>query len=463
VKHTIFTFASCLWFSIQTLSATTSKDFTIHNYPTSHNYYPITVIDSTIKSNQEFNPEYPSIDKTLLTSGNKLQFTLAGNEPKSADTKTPPAKKAWYENIQFRGYTQTRYNRLLETNPLLKCDQCDRSIGEDGGFFIRRLRLIWFGQIHPRVYMYIQPDLASSLSSSLAGNVAQVRDAYFDIGLNKTNSYRIRVGQSKVPFGFENMQSSQNRLNLDRSDAINSALSNERDMGAFFYWAPEKTRKLFSSLVNDGLKGSGDYGVFGFGLYNGQLANQPEANDNRHWVARLSYPFQIGSQIIEPGIQMYSGLYTLNAANLTKNVKVKSDLTYLDERQAATFVLYPKPFGISAEYNTGFGPQYNPSTDSIETQKLNGGYVLVNWKMEVKNTTLIPFARYNYYNGGKKMERDARGYLVKELEFGAEWQAAKNLEIVVAYNMADRTTRDKSNPNNQQKGNFLRIQVQVNY
>ena len=61
------------------------------------------------------------------------------------------------------------------------------------------------------------------------------------------------------------------------------------------------------------------------------------------------------------------------------------------------------------------------------------------------------------------MERDARGYLVKELEFGVEWQAAKNLEIVVAYNMADRTTRDKSNPNNQQKGNFLRIQVQVNY
>jgi phosphate-selective porin len=83
--------------------------------------------------------------------------------------------------------------------------------------------------------------------------------------------------------------------------------------------------------------------------------------------------------------------------------------------------------------------------------------------MEVKNTTLIPFARYNYYNGGKKMERDARGYLVKELEFGAEWQAAKNLEIVVAYNMADRTTRDKTNQNNQQKGNFLRIQVQVNY
>jgi hypothetical protein len=53
------------------------------------------------------------------------------------------------------------------------------------------------------------------------------------------------------------MQSSQNRLPLDRNDALNSAVSNERDLGVFFYWAPQKTRKLFSSLVSDGLKGSG--------------------------------------------------------------------------------------------------------------------------------------------------------------------------------------------------------------
>ena len=418
-------------------------------------------------TNSNFSKTIDSFART--TSAPVLELKPIGQNPfafnniSNSEPKPIATKKAWYDNIQFRGYTQVRYNRLLETNPLLKCEQCDRSIGENGGFAIRRLRLIWFGQIHPRVYMYIQPDLASSLSSSLPGNVAQVRDAYFDIGLNKTNTYRIRVGQSKVPYGFENMQSSQNRLNLDRSDAINSALSNERDLGAFFYWAPEKTRKLFSSLVNDGLKGSGDYGVLGLGLYNGQLANQPEANDNRHWVARLSYPIQIKNQIVEPGVQMYSGQYTLNSANLTKNVKAAKDLTYLDQRQAATFVLYPKPFGIMAEYNTGFGPQYNPLSDSIETQKLQGGYVVFNWKLDIKNTTLIPFARYNYYNGGKKMERDARAYLVKEIEFGAEWQAAKNLEIVVAYNIADRTTQDKTNPNNQQKGSFLRIQVQVNY
>ena len=87
-----------------------------------------------------------------------------------------PATKQWFESIQLRGYLQVRYNRLLETNPLLKCDQCDKSWGENGGFFIRRARLIFSGQVNDRVYFYIQPDLASSPSST-AGNFAQIRDA----------------------------------------------------------------------------------------------------------------------------------------------------------------------------------------------------------------------------------------------------------------------------------------------
>jgi len=173
----------------------------------------------------------------------------------SAQTK--PATKQWYESLQLRGYMQVRYNRILETNPLLKCDQCDKSWGDNGGVFIRRARLIFSGQVSERVYLYFQPDFASSPSST-ANNFAQLRDAYMDLGLNADNTYRLRVGQSKVPFGFENMQSSQNRLPLDRNDALNSAVSNERDLGVNFYWAPKRIRKLYSSLVSEGLKGSGD-------------------------------------------------------------------------------------------------------------------------------------------------------------------------------------------------------------
>lgn len=373
-----------------------------------------------------------------------------------------PSPKKWYDSFSIRGYGQVRYNRLFETNDKLKSEQGDRSIGDNGGFFIRRLRIIFSGQINERVYFYIQPDFASSASST-GLHFGQLRDAYFDLGLDKDNEFRFRVGQSKIPFGFENMQSSQNRLPLDRNDALNSAASNERDLGVFFYWAPAKTRKLFSSLVNDGLKGSGDYGVFAFGAYNGQTANKPELNDEPHFVARLSYPLEIKNQVIEAGIQAYSGQWTMASDQLSAGVKSNSTKTYLDERVAASFVLYPKPFGIQAEYNVGTGPEFDKKTGSIENRRLSGGYATFSYKLDLNKQVLIPFLRIQNYEGGKKHELDARSYRVNETEIGIEWQPNKNFELVTMYTMSTRRAEDFKLQENLQSGSLVRIQAQVNF
>ncbi|MEY3349111.1 MAG: hypothetical protein RLY46_1150, partial [Bacteroidota bacterium] len=146
-----------------------------------------------------------------------------------SQTQEKKPAKAWYETISLRGYVQFRYNRLFETNKNLKCEQCDISWGDNGGFAIRRGRLIFSGNLTDRVYFYIQPDFGSRTGTTL--QIFQLRDAYVDIGFDKKNEFRVRVGQSKVPYGFENMQSSQNRIPLDRADAMNAAVSNERDMG----------------------------------------------------------------------------------------------------------------------------------------------------------------------------------------------------------------------------------------
>lgn len=379
--------------------------------------------------------------------------------------QAPPEEKSkkWFESISLRGYVQARYNRLFETNPQLRCEQCDRSWGDNGGFFLRRIRLIFSGQISQRVYFYIQPDFASNASSSSL-HFGQIRDAYFDLGLDKENTFRVRVGQSKIPYGFENMQSSQNRIPLDRADALNSAVANERDMGAFFYWAPVAQRKLFADLVREGLKGSGDYGIFGFGLYNGQTANRPEANNNLHKVIRLTWPFQTGNQIIETGIQAYTGKYTFSRDQLSSGVKVNPNLTYLDQRAAASFTLYPKPFGIQAEYNIGRGPQFDKVRDSVSTMSLSGGYVtLSHFNKLAKGKILIPFTRYQFYDGGKKHELDARSYKVRELEIGFEWQPVKQFELVVMYTISERRFEDFVRQENFQRGRLLRIQGQINF
>jgi hypothetical protein len=378
----------------------------------------------------------------------------------SIANREPASVKKWYENIAIRGYTQIRYNRLLETNENLGCEQCDRSWGKNGGFFIRRMRIIFFGQIHKNVYLYLQPDFASSPSSDRL-HFAQIRDAYLDVGVDKDNEFRFRIGQSKVPYGFENMQSSQNRIPLDRNDALNSAVTNERDLGVFFYWAPKNKRKLLASLVSDGLKGSGDYGIFAFGVYNGQTANNPELNNEPHIVSRITWPFQWKNQIIEAGIQAYTGKFVM--INMSKDVKRVSGLNYTDERMAGSFALYPKPFGLFAEYNVGRGPEFNKVTDSIEVMPLRGGYIQPCYMIKLKNHTLIPFVRYQYYDGGKKHELDARSYEVSELEVGTEWQVNKYFELVFNYTISNRRNEDFIRQNNFQSGRLLRIQAQVNF
>jgi hypothetical protein len=398
---------------------------------------------------------YSGIIGLLLSVG-----SIAQQPADSTKAKTTAPSKKWYESIQLRGYMQVRYNGLLQTNEDLECEQCDKSWGGDNDFFVRRMRLIFYGQVSPRVYFYIQPDFASSSSSSSL-HFGQLRDAYFDVGLDDQNEFRFRIGQSKVPYGFENMQSSQNRLPLDRADPTNSAVSNERDLGVFFYWAPAEKRKLFSKLVKENLKGSGDYGVVGLGVYNGQTANRPELNNNKHIVGRISYPFEFKSQIFEFGVQAYKGQYTL--LSNTSGVILQDQKLYRDERIGATAIIYPRPFGLFAEYNLGVGPEYDKFSNAVTEQKLKGGYITAVYKLDFQGQCLMPFSRFQYYDGGKKHELDARSYEVKELEIGAEWQPNRNFELVVMYTMSARRFEDAVIPTNFQRGNLLRIQAQVNF
>lgn len=375
-----------------------------------------------------------------------------------------PVKKAhWYDKIAIRGYTQVRYNRLLETNPDLKFDG-DKSVGDKGGFLVRRARLIFFGDVHPHAFVYFQVDFASSPSSTLI-HYGQIRDLYTDIYVDTGKVFRFRVGQSKIPFGYENMQSSQNRLPIDRSDALNTAVPSERDLGAFFYWTPRKARERYDFLADKGLKGSNNYGVFGFGIYNGQGMGKPELNNNLHTVARLSYPFGLGKQIIEIGVQGYTGFYTLESTQTSSGVKKNLTNTYRDSRAAATINLAPQPFGILAEYNWGESPMYYVDKDSVGAAPLQGGYVTLSYliKLEKLHQTVIPFFRFQYYSGGVKAATDAKALKLNEYDLGVEYQIFKNLEISASYVYSIRNTSDKTKEFNNQSGNLLRLQLQFNY
>ncbi len=408
-----------------------------------------------------------------------------------------PVRERWYEKINIRGYAQFRYNYTID-NDLLRSSSTDRSIGDHNEFFIRRGRLIISGQPHERVFVYLQPEFAGLVGDS--EQVVGLRDFYMDLFLTQSKEWRIRAGLSKVPYGFENMQSSQIRLAFDRNDALNSGVVNERDLGVFLYYTPTSVRERFRRLMDSGLKGSGDYGMLGIGVYNGQGIGVRDRNKNKHVVFHASYPYEFpNGQMIQFGMDAYTGQVnvatqpiipvtpitsTTTGQRLSFNPLLHNDGNYLDQRIAWHFILYPQPFGLQAEYTIGRGPELNTDRNEIVPGNIRGGYVQLfyHYKCDTFCLSIFPYVRYQEYFGGKKFEANSPRNSVRELELGIEYQLNKALEFSVAGTFTSRNTSDAQfspgsctntlpgisipcvqTPYERQTGNLLRFQLQWNF
>jgi hypothetical protein len=407
-----------------------------------------------------------------------------------------PVRERWYEKINIRGYAQLRYNHTID-NDLLRSNQ-DRSISGNNEFFLRRARLVLSGQPFERVFVYIQPEFAGAVDGT--EQVAVLRDFYADLFLTDSKEWRVRLGLSKIPFGFENMQSSQVRLGLDRGDAIESGLINQRDLGILLYYTPSPVRERFRRLVESGLKGSGDYGMLGIGVFNGQGVNQRDQNKDKHMVFHAMYPFEFpNGQILEVGMDAYRGQFNVSTTPVVPlnialsngqafSPRVTNDGNYLDERIAWHVVLFPQPFGFQAEYMIGRGPELNAERTDIVLGNVHGGYLQAFYRYQCEKfcQSIFPFFRVQEYFGGRKAEPNSPRNSVREWELGLEYQLNRAFEFTVSYSWTQRNTPDSGflpdgNPPGQcavpasgfgpclqtpyqlQTGNLLRFQLQWNF
>jgi Phosphate-selective porin O and P len=400
-------------------------------------------------------------EKGTITKEEWLK-TKADQEREEAIIQQRATTKKWFEKLSLRGYTQMRYNYITDDKKLTS--PYDSSIGNDKGFLIRRARVVLSGDIHERLSLYLQTDFGSTAGTG-NNNFAQLRDLYADVFLTQDKEWRIRAGISKVPFGFDVLQSSQQRAAFDRSDAINTAVPNERDIGFFLYYTPTETRKLFRSLIDKGLKGSGDYGMLGVGVYNGQTLNVSEANDNKHVVLHATYPFELPyGQIVQVGVDAYRGVINVTRGNVTPlaggpavTPSAENNGNITDERIGTHFVLYPQPFGFQAEWNWGRGPELNAARTRVEEGSIQGGYVQAMYKWD----NMMPYVRWQEYYGGRKNVTNSPFQVVHETELGLEYQFSPALELTVAYAWMKRS--GVAAPYNIEDGQLARFQLQWNY
>jgi hypothetical protein len=300
----------------------------------------------------------------------------------------------------------------------------------------------------------------------------QMRDLYGDIAFDTNKEFRLRVGQSKVPFGFVNLQSSQNRIALERADAINSAAETERDIGTFFMWAPKDIRERYANLVRSGLKGSGDYGVLAVGAYSGQGPNRSDTNDSVHTLVRAAYPFKTeGGQFFEAGVQAYTGKFVPRTRGFklgdsdTETLPTFDANGVTDERVGFSAIIYPQPIGLEAEWNIGRTPTLSDDYLTIDDEYMQGGYIQANAKIDTSSLgTIFPFVRWQYFDGARKFARNAAAVLVDEWDFGVEVSPWKDVEFTAMYTYTlDRTNSNSFPYENLTDGSRLGLQVQINY
>ena len=393
-----------------------------------------------------------------------------------ADAAEPDVSdKRWYERLQLRGYTQMRYNGVLAGDTSAQAGVSrlrsvhDSAINEDSGFLLRRVRVVLQGDVTDKLSLYLQHDFGAAVnnqsSTERRENFGQLRDAYVDWFLDKDRSFRLRFGQSKVPFGWENLQSSSNRVPFDRSDAINSGVPGERDIGIVAYYTPARVQKIWDRLGEEGHKLFGNYGAFALALYNGQGTNRTERNKSLMKVAMATMPFELDAL----GSIFHGQVLELGASAILNTVRPEvraggvSSGDYADDRVGLHAILYPQPFGVQTEWTWGRGPQFENSLGAIRTQNLSGGYVqLMVDPGEGRLGRLIPYGRWQRYRGGWKAALNAPRMETDELEIGVEWRFIDSLELTFAYaNMVRREADERRT--GRAEGDLLRTQLQWSY
>lgn len=400
---------------------------------------------------------------TLRAAASPPSFTerpVGGPQEPTTQKPDAPAENAWYRRFTLRGYTQMRFTQNFDEAVEVPTD---RSVNDNETFIVRRGRLVLSGDVSDRMSLYVQSDL--SASTGAADFSLQLRDLYADVWLNRAKTFRVRLGQMKIPYGWTNMQSSQNRATLERAEGINSAAETERDIGGFLMWGSAEARSRFRELANVRLKGSGDYGVVALGMYGGQGPNRSDQNGAPYFLARASYPFKLASgQFFELGAEAYTGRFVSPTQAVTvggQSVTPRGNADgVLDQRFGVNAIWYPQPFGVEAEWNVGRGPELSPETLAITSRSLHGGYVQLGYR----RGSALPFARWNYFDGARKFARNAPPMQVNEVDFGVELAKWAELEATIMYTHTLKRTRTSTFPYAlDRNAHRLGFQLQWNY
>lgn len=361
----------------------------------------------------------------------------------SAQENTP--KLSVLSDIKFSGYVMSQYQ------------YSDQDSKESNSFNIRMVRMALEGRLMKDFYWKVQ--LQANGNTSDLGSSPRMVDAFAE--WQKYEAFKIKAGQFKRPFTFENpmhpitqgfMGYSQNVSKLAGfSDRAGEHASNGRDIGV--------------QIQGDFLKNSAGRNLLHYqvGVFNGQGTNQKDVDQRKDviggiWVAPIK-GLRIGA-FGWTGSYARKGLWNVTDANhnVVKNedgsVKTRSGVRSLSKNRYAFSAEYAaNDWTVRSEYIHSQGYGFTKSlTSGKETDcnvnyaagdQADGFYALM--IAPVISKKLYAKARYDLYRpraewgtSRTQYEIGANYWIGKSIMIGAEYARINDRSLAKPdYNMID--------------------------
>jgi len=308
----------------------------------------------------------------------QLQKTQETQEATSRDlyaTTEAQKKLAQGEKVKLSGYIQSQFTSDQAAEP-----------GTD--FRVRRARLKLEAPVTDLAALTLQIDAARTV---------ELKDAYLDLG-RQADLWRFRMGQAKVPFMYEVLESSSARLEPERTLLATTLFPGERDVGAWLH---------LKNVLGDQVPGT----TLDLGAMSGNGASAADNNDSKDLVARMR--FVLGRKTVNKDTEANS----LYVGYLTGQFTDSKGAT-TDKRRLGGGISYASgPLWFRGEVVTG----ENLGKDIL------GWYAHLAYQLSRTPGTL--FARYERFDE----DRDTGNTDFKSLTVGYQHQLDAKTRMVLAH------------------------------
>lgn len=370
----------------------------------------------------------------------KKYFLSAAMAVMALAANAQEAKPSWINNVKLSGYGMTQYQYSSQDG------------NESNSFNLRMLRMSLEGRILDDFYWKTQ--IQFNGNTSTLGNSPRVVDMFAE--WQKYKYFRVKVGQFKRPFTFENpmnpidqgfMSYSQNVSKLAGfNDRAGGHASNGRDIGV--------------QLQGDFLKNASGCELLHYqvGVYNGQGINTKDIDQRKDIIGGVWVMPVKGMRI---GVFGWEGTYARKGNWTAEDGTVQSGVRSLDQHRYAIsgeYVVDDWTFRSEYIHSTGkaFAKALNNTNDATSSDcnlssngdKADGLYALVIAPIIKKKCHIK--ARYDMYRPTAEWSRSKTQY-----EIGADYVFHKNFQISAEFaRVNDRTLAEH---------NYNMVDVEVDF